>query len=451
MAISKAEQSEVLGIRPVGPLLWEFALPGIIAMSATSIYNICDSIFLGQQLGAMAIAGMAITFPLMNISTAFCIIASVGGSVLTSICMGRGDRTKAQGILGNVLLINLTASLLISVLGLTFLDPILRAFGASEATLPYAHQYMQIILLGIVVNHVLQSLLGQLRSTGFPRAAMRIQLVSVVLNIVFDVVFIFGMDWGIRGAALATVLCQVISLLMVLPRFLHKDNYVAITPGIFKLNKSYVREIFGIGISPFLSNICGFVIVMAINLSLVKYGGDLYVGAFGVSNRIIQLLIMIVSGFSQGLQPIVGYNLGANRYDRVREALSLALIIATIITTIGYTLISFFPESLAGLFSRDHELIKVCVPALRISMCTFPIVGSQLIAVSFFQSIHRAKLSVTINLSRQLLVLLPMLCWLPSLIGVTGVWWSMAIADCFSVMLSWYLLKREVKSLKASR
>ena len=440
MARYSEEQSQSLGTKPVGRLLWEFAAPSIVAMSASSIYNICDSILIGQHSGPLAIAGMAITFPVMNVLTAFCIMASVGGSALTSIQMGKKDQTEAQHIFGNVLFLNFLFSALLSFFGILFIDEILTAFGASEATLPYARQYISIILMGVVITHVFQSLLGQLRSTGFPRSAMRAQLVAVFLNIVLDVLFIFGLNMGIRGAAIATVTAQLGALLSIAPQFFDSSRFVHISRQSLCIRFRYIREILSIGIAPFLSNVSGFVIVMIVNLTLVRYGGDLYVGAFGITNRITQLLIMMVAGFSQGLQPIVGYNLGAQQFDRVKSALKHALFIATTIMTTGYIIIAIFPDVFARLFTTDAEMISACVPALRISLITFPIVGSQLIAVAFFQSVKKAKYSILITLSRQLLCLLPLLLWLPSVIGVTGVWWSMSLADCFSVLLSWFLL-----------
>lgn len=428
--------------KPVRSLLWEFAAPSIIAMSASSIYNLCDSVFIGRHSGTLALSGMAITFPLMNIITAFCILASVGGGVLASISMGRSDQRTAHHILGNVLFMNVFFSAILSTLGLIFLDPILRLFGASADTIPFARDYMRIILGGVVLTHVLQSLLAQLRSTGFPRAVMQAQLTAVVVNIILDVLFIFGFDWGIKGAAAATLVGQFVSLCMILPRFFDRSSFVFFSRDVLDVSWHHIREIMSIGVSPFLSNISGFLIVSVVNHQLLAYGGDLYVGAYGVTNRITQLMIMAVVGFSQGLQPIVGYNLGAQRLDRVREALREALVIATIITTVGYALIAIFPEALASLFDDNEALIAACVPALRISLITFPVVGSQLIAVSFFQSIHKAKLSVLITLSRQLLFLLPFLLWLPTMLGVNGVWWSMSLADCYSVLLSWYLLRR---------
>lgn len=445
----KEGQRQSLEQKPVGKVLWEFAAPSIIAMSASSIYNISDSVFIGQHSGPLAIAGMAITFPLMNILTAFSIIASVGGGALTSIYMGRKERSTTHHILGNVLFINLVCSVALCLLGLIFLDPILRAFGASDATLPYARSYMRVILMGVPVTHVFQSLLSLLRASGKPRFAMSAQLLAVVLNVCLDLLFIFGHDLGIAGAAMATVYAQVYALLLIIPSFFDRRSYVFFSHHVLHIRWEYIKNIVSIGISPFISNISGFLIVMVVNLKLVYYGGDLYVGAFGITNRITQLLIMAVSGFSQGMGPIVGYNLGARNFDRVKAVLRLSLTIATTITTIGYLLIAIFPQQLTSLFTTESQMIDVCVPALRIALITFPVVGSQLIAVSFFQSIHKPKLSILINLSRQLLFLLPMLFLLPSLIGVTGVWWSMSLADCFSVILTWVLLRKVIRSLAA--
>lgn len=454
MSRYKAEQTEALGKKPIGRLLWEFAAPSIIAMSASSIYNICDSVFIGHHSGALAIAGMAITFPLMNILSAFRTIASVGGAAQASIHMGMQQRREVHRIFGSVLALNVLFAVVLSTLGLVFIDPILMAFGASEATLPFARPYMQIVLMGTVIGYLFQSLCSITRSTGYPRTAMQAQLLAVVLNVLLDALFIFVFDWGIKGAAWATVSAQVFAILYVLPRFFSRRNYVYFSRSVFKVSMHYIREICSIGISPFLANVSGCLIVTVVNLTLVRYGGDLYIGAYGIVNRITQLIIMMVSGFSQGLQPIVGYNLGSQQFDRVRAVLSRAVLIATAITTIGYALIAIFPDLLASLFTSDSEMIDICVPALRIALLTFPVVGSQMIAVAFFQSVRKAKLSIMITLSRQLCFLLPLLLWLPSQVGVNGVWWSMSLADIYSVLLSWFLLWkiiRNIESIKIKR
>lgn len=440
----------MLANKPVGKLLWQFATPSIIAMSATSIYNLCDSIFIGQGAGPLAIAGLAVTFPLMNIATAFGALVSAGGATQTSVHMGQNDRTTAQYIFGNVILLNITFSLLLMFIGITFIDPILHLFGASDATLPYARDYMQIYLLGMVFSHTFLGMTSQCRATGHPQTAMRAQLLAVVLNLILDPIFIFVFGWGIRGAALATVLAIFCSWCYIVHFFLDDQKYVHFSREILHFRASIIQKIISIGMSPFSINLCGCVVVILINRALMAQGGadgDMYIGANGITHRVTQLIILMVAGFSQGMQPIVGFNFGAKLYGRVINTVKVALIIASTILTVGYILIALFPAQLASLFTSDERMISFCVAALRISLCTFPIVGAQMIATSFFQSIRKPFLSMLISLSRQLLFLLPMLLILPPYLGTNGVWWSMPIADCFSVILSWSLLLREGKAL----
>jgi len=446
------DKSMLLATKPIGKLLWQFAAPSIVAMSATSIYNFCDSIFIGQGAGPFAIAGLAITFPLMNISAAFGSLAGMGGSTQTSVHMGMNQRDVAQKIFGNVLSLNLIIGLTLTTLGLLFLDPILEAFGATESTLPYARDYMRIYLCGICIHHAFLGMSGQLRAIGYPRLAMRAQLLTVIINIILDALFIFGCGWGISGAALATVMAQTCGFALT-SWYLRAGSgkYVHFKRSIFQLKTSIVGKILSIGLAPFSVNICGCFIVVVLNHALLEQGGahgDLCVGANGITNRVTQLLILMVAGFSQGMQPIVGYNIGAQLYNRVREVLIKAVVIATIILTSGYIVIAIFPAQLASLFTTDELLIDYCVPALRISLCTFPFVGAQMIATSFFQSIRKPGLSMLISLSRQLLFLLPLLLVLPPIMGVDGVWWSMPIADIFSITLSVVLLVKEYSNLQ---
>lgn len=449
---STEDKSVLLATKPISKLLWQFATPSIIAMSATSIYNFCDSIFIGQGAGAFAISGLAITFPLMNISAAFGALAGTGGSAQTSVHMGMNQREVAQSIFGNVLSLNLIIGLTLSTLGLLFLDPILEAFGATDTTLPYARDYMRIYLLGICIHHAFLGMSGQLRAIGHPNLAMKAQLLTVVINILLDALFIFGFKWGISGAALATVIAQTSGFILTTWYLRDGSNkYVHFKRNIFQLKAKIIAKIISIGLAPFSVNICGCFIVVVLNHALLEQGGadgDLCVGANGITNRVTQLLILMVAGFSQGMQPIVGFNIGAQLFNRVREVLVKAIMTATIILTTGYILIAIFPAMLASLFTSDPVLIEYCVPALRISLCTFPVVGTQMIATSFFQSIRKPGLSMLISLSRQLLFLLPLLLVLPPIMGVHGVWWSMPIADVFSITLSVILLFREYKKLK---
>lgn len=446
----KDERQRQLATKPVGRLLLQFATPSIIAMSASSIYHLCDSIFIGRGAGPLAIAGLAITFPLMNISSAFGAMLGVGSAAQTSVKMGEGNQQRALMIFGNMLRLDITIGLIITTLGLLFLDPILRLFGASDATLPYAHDYMQIILAGNIITHTFLGMNDQLRATGNPRRAMAAQLTAVVVNIILDALFIFGFGWGMRGAALATVLGQLVAWVFEFRFFLDKTNFVHFARIGLKVRIDIIREILAIGLSPFCINLCNCLIVIIINRSLMEQGGaegDTYVGVYGIVNRCAMLIVMMVMGFGQGLQPIVGFNIGARLYHRVTGVMKFAMACATTVMTVGYLLIFLFPEQLASLFTTDANMVAKCIPALRILLCMFPIVGSQMIAMSFFQSSRKAGTAILLSTSRQLLFLLPLLLVLPRLWGVMGVWWSFPISDAISCLLAIVLLAREMRRL----
>lgn len=444
-----AKQSQALATKPISQLLWSFAVPSIIATSANSLYYFCDTIFVGNHSGFYAIAGMAITFPLTNIITAFGTLARVGATTQASIYMGRNMQRAVHEVLGNGLFLNISFAVLLTLLGISFLEPLLSFFGASPVTMPYAKPYMYFLLLGTLPNFIFQLLCNMIRSTGHPSYAMYTQLLAVILNVLLDGLFIFVLDMGIKGAALGTIVAQLLAMFFLLPYFFNKKNYLFFSKSIFNISADHIRDILGVGVSPFLSNLSGCLIVTLVLLSLLFYGGDMYISAYGITHRITQLLIMMVVGFSQGLQPIVGYNMGAGAFRRVRQAVHQSILIVTVLATIGYTLIALFPGFLVRLFVSEYEFFDICIPALRISLFTLPLVGSQLVAVAFFQSIRKAKLSAFISLSRQLCCLLPLLLILPDSIGVTGVWWSMSLSDFFSVVLSWILLNRMLKRLES--
>lgn len=451
------ERSKQLATHPVGRLLLQFATPSIIAMAAGSIYNICDSIFIGQGVNSLAIAGLAITFPLMNISNAFGAMAGVGGGAQVSVAMGEGNQRKALMIFGNVMRLDLTIGIVLTTLGLIFLDPVLRAFGASDYTLPYARDYMQIILIGNVITHTFLGMNDQMRSTGNPRRAMIGQLIAVITNIILDAVFIFGFGWGMRGAALATVLGQLCAWVYCLSFFTDKSRFVHFSREglIFRLD--IIREIIAIGLSPFFGNVCMCVVVILVNRDLIQQGGvngDVYVGAYGIINRISTLIIMMVMGFSQGMQPIVGFNLGARLYHRVIGVLKFAWGSATLITTFGYLLMAVFAAPLVRLFTNDPLMINLCVPALRVMLCMFPVVGGQMITGTFFQSIRQARKSIFISTTRQMLFLVPLLLWLPDYLvffghdGVWGVWMSYPISDIVSAVVAAIILYLQVRKFR---
>lgn len=445
------ERSRLLATKPVAPLLIQFATPSIIAMSASSIYNICDSIFIGQGAGPMAIAGLALTFPIMNISSAFGAMLGVGSAAQTSVRMGEGNQKTALMIFGNMIRLDITIGLVITVLGLLFLDPLLRLFGASDVTLPFARDYMQIILAGNIITHTFLGMNDQIRATGNPRRAMAGQLIAVIVNILLDALFILGFGWGMRGAALATVLGQICAWIFQIRYFLDKSNFVHFSRIGLKIRMDIIREIISIGLSPFCVNVCACIVVVLINKALLEQGGaegDEYVGVAGIVNRIVVFLIMMVSGFAQGLQPIVGFNLGARNYHRVLGALKFAYVSATVIMIVGYAFAYTFAYELASLFTTDAAMIEKCVISIRIQMCTFPIVGGQMITMSFFQSIRKAKTAILLSTSRQLLVQIPLILVLPGMWGVLGVWWTLPFSDIISCTLAAILLWRQVNLIR---
>lgn len=429
-----------LGTKNIWKLLMQYAIPSVIAMTASSLYNITDSIFIGQGVGALAIAGLAVTFPLMNLAAAFGAMVGVGAATLMSLRLGQKDYKTANKILGNVFVLNIIIGLLYTLFILTFLDNILAFFGASTDTIPYAREYMLIITLGNVVTHMYFGLNALLRATGKPRISMFSTLFSVVINIVLTAFFIYKLKLGIRGAALATVIAQTSMLLWQIKIFSNKNEFIHLQKGIFKLEKRIVKDMLSIGMAPFLMHVAMTAIVIVINQSLVKHGGDLAVAAYGIINRVIIFFPMIVLGLTQGMQPIAGYNYGANRIDRVNKVLTYTILLATGVVCVGFVFGLFFPEQVASVFTTDQELIDIAVPGLRTVMLFFPIIGFQMVTSNFFQSIGMAGKAIFMSLTRQVLFLLPSLLILPSFFGVMGVWYSMPLADLLSSVVAAYML-----------
>lgn len=429
-----------LGTGNIRKLLLKYAIPSVIAMTAASLYNITDSIFIGQGVGALAISGLAITFPLMNLSAAFGSLVGVGASTLMSLRLGQKDYSTANNILGNVFVLNFILGLAYTIVVLLFLDPILYFFGASSDTLPYAHDFMFIISLGNVITHLYFGLNAMLRATGHPRKSMVTTLMSVVINIIIAPVFIFVLGWGIRGAALATMIAQTLMLIWQILHFTNRNNFIYLQKGSLRLKRKIVSDSLAIGMSPFLMNSVASIIVIVINTSLIKFGGDLAVGAYGIINRVAFLFVMIVLGYNQGMQPIAGYNFGARQFTRVNEVLKLTIILATSVMMTGFITGELFPGAVASLFTREKELIDIVVPGMRIVMISFPIIGFQMVTSNFFQSIGMPGKSIFMSLSRQVLFLLPFLLILPPVFGVKGVWYSMPAADSLASIIAAYLL-----------
>lgn len=437
-----------LGTKPVGKLLMQYALPAIIAMTAASLYNMVDSIFIGQGVGALAISGLAITFPFMNLSAAFGAAVGVGASTYLSVKLGQKDYKTAETILGNSVTLNIIIGVAFSVVCLLFLDPILRFFGASDQTITYARDYMVIILVGNVFSHMYFGMNAVLRAAGKPRHAMFATIFTVLLNTVLDPIFIWPLNLGIQGAAYATILAQMIALVWQFRIFCDKRELLHLKRGIYKLRGYIVKNIIAIGISPFSMNVCACLVVIFINNQLVGYGGDMAVGAYGIANRIAFIFVMFVMGVNQGMQPIAGYNYGAQQIDRLMSVLRYAIVVATLIMLSGWIVAEFLPYYSVRLFTKDATLIGLSAAGLRILMAAMPFVGSQMVITNFFQSIGKVKISIFLSLSRQLLYLLPLLYVFPLFLGLNGVWYAMPVSDILSFVVTVWILAVYIRKFK---
>ncbi len=435
-----------LGQKPVGKLLVQYALPAIVAMTATSLYNIIDSASIGQMVGPDAIAGLGITMPFMNLSAAFGAAVGVGASTCISVKLGQRDYETAQHLLGNTVTLNVIVGFLFMLVCMVFLNPILRFFGASDATLPYARQFMEVILAGNIVTHMYFGMNAVLRAVGKPRHAMYATLFTVGMNIVLVFAFVWWFRWGIRGAALATITSQSLALCWQMWLFSDKSALLHLKRGIYRLKSQLVKNIISIGISPFLMQSTTCVIVIFMNNQFYRYGGDMAVGAYTISNRMVMTLFMFVMGITQGMQPIIGYNYGAKKFDRMLRCLWLSIAGATSILLVGWALGMLFPWQIARIFATDPVLLEMSAHGIVVNMMVFFVVGSQALITNFFQCIGKVKISIFLSLSRQLIVLLPLAFILPTFWGLDGVWYAMPISDfaSFSMTLPilwWYLRK----------
>lgn len=445
-----------LGTERIRKLLMQYSVPAIIAMTASSLYNMVDSIFIGQGVGPLAISGLALTFPLMNLSAAFGAMVGVGASTLISMRLGQRDYDTAKQVLGNVVVLNTIIGILFAVVMLLFLDPILYFFGASEATLPYAREYMEIILIGNVVTHMYLGLNAVLRAAGHPRKSMYATMITVVLNAILDPIFIFGFEWGIRGAAIATILAQIVSLLWQLRILSNKEELLHFRRGIYRLKRTIVENILSIGMSPFLMNLAACFIAILINKGFKEHGGDLMIGAYGITNRVAFLFVMVMMGLNQGMQPIAGYNYGARQYDRVLRVLHLTMIGATCVSVVAFLLGELIPGVAVRLFTTDEQLIDFAVTGMRLSFMMFPLVGFQMVATNLFQSLGMASKAIFLSLTRQLLFLLPGLLLLPRLFidytsweGSWGVWCAIPLSDLLSAVVTFILLGRQLRRFRS--
>ena len=440
-----------LETRKISTLLKEYAVPGIIAMTASSLYNMVDSIYIGHigDVGALAISGLAVTFPIMNLGTAIGTLVGAGASTLVSILLGQKNYTTANKVLPNVVTLNVVLGALFALLVLAFLKPVLFFFGASEAIYPFARDYMVIILSGFVVTHLYFGLNGMIRSTGNPRLAMRLTLFTVISNAILDPIFIFGLGLGVKGAAIATVLCQTMSLVYSLVYFASGKNVIHFGKRIFGFSAKIARTSMGIGMGPFLMNSAACLVTMFVNQQLRQYGGDLAIGAYGIINRISFLFIMIIMGLNQGMQPIASYNYGAGKGKRVKEVYWLSVRWASLVCGIAFLIFELLPGPAVSMFTNDAELKGLAVHGMRLMNCLFPIIGFQIISTNLFQCLGMVRKSVFLSLSRQLIFLLPILYLLPLGIGIEGVWLSYPASDLLSFTITLILIVRLVRHLES--
>ena len=460
-----------LGTDNIGKLLFSYATPAIIAMASSSLYHLIDSAFVGHGVGGAAIAGMAITMPIMNIGAAFGAMVGVGAGARISSRLGEGNKKAAEKTLCNAVLLNIVIGFTIMAVMLTFLDPILVLFSgghASEETLEYARKFMRIILLGNVTMHLYLGMNDMIRASGNPRKSMAIMLTSVAINLVLNPLFIFVFDWGIQGSAAATVISQFVCFLLALSHFCSKKSFLRFKREAFHFDLKIVGNILSIGLAPFLMNICASTVAAFVNTAMLRYGGlgihdivarehgaaDLYVGAYGIVNRVALLFIMVVQGLNQGMQPIVGYNYGAKNYGRVRKAVFMTIGCGVVIATLGFILGESIPHIIARGFvdsskgGNEELLVEAASQGLRLVLTVFPLVGFQVVVGGFFQYIGKAPLAIFMSLTRQLLFLLPLLWILPRSLGAYGVWISMPIADSASILLAFFLFVWQIRKIK---
>ena len=452
MALERKAPTE-LGTESVGKLLKKYAVPGIIAMTASSLYNMVDSIFIGHipDVGSLALAGLAVTFPLMNLSAALGTLVGVGAATLTSVLLGQKNYDAANKVLANDISLNCITGVIFAVLCLVFINPILYFFGASDNTLVFAREYMQIILVGNVITHLYFGLNALLRSSGNPRLAMRLTLFTVICNTILDPIFIFVLGLGIRGAAIATVLCQAMALSYSLRYFMRKDNVPHLPKRVFSLDWRIAKDSLSIGMGPFLMNSASCIVTMFINQQLLRYGGDLAIGAYGIANRINFMFIMVVMGFNQGMQPIAGYNFGALKYSRVRKIFKLTALWATFVCVFWFIASELFPGVMVSIFTSDMSLKEMADKGLRIMNPLVLIVGWQMVSTNFFQSLGMVKKSIFLSLSRQLLYLVPLIYILPSSMGINGVFLAFPCSDllaCITTLILIHNLFRKFDKLE---
>ena len=436
-----------LGEERIGKLLLRFSIPAIIGMLVNGLYNIVDRIFVGRGVGSLALTGIAISFPITLAIMAFGMLIGIGATAVISIRLGQQKREEAERIVGNAFSLLVGITLLISILGYLFMDPLLVGFGASADVLPYAKDYIRIILIGAVFQSIGFGMNNFIRAEGNPKIAMYTMILGAVLNTILNPIFIFGLHLGIAGSALGTVISQFVTSVWVLYYFLGNRAMLKLRLRNLKLEWVFVKDILAIGISPFSMQLVGSFVTVFLNKSLASYGGDIPIAAMGIITSIAMLILMPIFGIGQGAQPILGYNYGARKYDRVKQTLKLSVFAATGVMFLGFLIVELFPITLMSLFSKDPELIRVGANGMRIYLMMLPIIGFQVTVVGYFQATGKPRKSLFLSLSRQLIFLVPMIWILPRFLDLTGVWLAAPVSDLASAVLTALWLLKDLKQL----
>lgn len=439
---------EHLNDRSIGRLLWDYSAPAVAGMLVTSLNNIIDRIFIGQGVGAEAIAGLGVTFPVMNLSAALGVLIGAGASARTSIMLGGKDFRSAERVLGNSLVMTLIIGIVYVTLFGVFIDEILYAFGASDLTIPYARDFMLFMLPGMFLTNLCFNLNNIMRASGYPMRAMFTMIISAVLNVILAPIFIFVFELGIKGAAIATSLSLLVSTIFVILHFVRRDSTVRFQKGIYSLSWRIIWQIISIGAAPSFVNIAGCLINITVNNALKDYGSDIYIGAASIFNTYTMFIVTFLIGLGMGMQPIVGYNYGAGRLDRLKQAYKLTVGIASAICIVGCAFGIMFPELIARTFTTDPELIQVTARGVRIGVVMLWVVGFQTVSTSFFQSIGKAGKSILLSLLRQVIFLYPLLRILPEYFGLDGVWMSYPISDALATVVTIILIIWQFRQIK---
>lgn len=436
-----------LGNESVGKLLWQYSIPAIVGIVVMQLYNIVDRIFIGQGVGSEAIAGLAITFPVMNLSAAVGTLIGAGAGARISIVLGQNDKRKAELILGNSLVLTLLFGVIYISIFAIFLDEILMLFGASEITLPYAHDFMAYILPGMLLMNLCFSFNNIMRASGYPTRAMVTMFIGAGLNVILAPLFIFVFELGIKGAAIATDIAMAISMTFVMSHFFSKKSELHFKPGIYKLRWNIFTAITAIGAAPFVVNMAGSALNAIVNNLLHQYGGDDAVGALGILMTYAQLLVMVVIGITQGMQPIIGFNYGARKFHRLKRAFGLSVAAASVVTCLGTLGAQFFPEYIARAFTTDSDLIAKTSQALRMTTMAFWAVGFQIVSTSLFQSLGLAGKSIFLSLIRQILFLLPMIYTFSHIWGLQGIWMAYSTSDILATMVTLVMIIIQIRKI----